>query len=82
MKIKEEDKDLNYWKNNCEEDYLHTPISVLRYITKLEEAVNNGVLFNVSQQRELLQCFCKLTNITHDTVNKDIEDAINSFNAL
>lgn len=47
MKIKEEDKDLNYWKNNCEEDYLHTPISVLRYITKLEEAVNNGVLDDV-----------------------------------
>jgi len=48
MKIKEEDKDLNYWKNNCEEDYLHTPISVLRYITKLEEKVNDGVLDNVS----------------------------------
>ena len=47
MKIKEEDKDLNYWKKNCEEDYLHTPISVLRYITKLEEAVNNSVLDTV-----------------------------------
>ncbi len=47
MKIKEEDKDLNYWKENCKEDYLHTPISVLRYITKLEEAVNNGVLDDV-----------------------------------
>jgi hypothetical protein len=31
-------KDLTYWKNNCEEDYLHTPISVLKYISKLEEA--------------------------------------------
>ena len=47
MKIKEEDKDLNYWKKNCEEDYLHTPISVLRYITKLEEAVNNVDLDDV-----------------------------------
>lgn len=47
MKIKEEDKDLNYWKENCKEDYLHTPISVLRYVTKLEEAVNNGVLDDV-----------------------------------
>ena len=44
MKIKEEDKDLNYWKKNCEEDYLHTPISVLRYITKLEGKVNSVVL--------------------------------------
>tara|TARA_B100001173_G_scaffold64637_1_gene54568 strand:- start:116 stop:367 length:252 start_codon:yes stop_codon:yes gene_type:complete len=62
MKIKEEDKDLNYWKNNCEEDYLHTPISVLRYITKLEEAVNNGVLDDVSKQSELLKAFIDFYN--------------------
>jgi hypothetical protein len=30
-------KDLKYYKDNCEEDYLHTPISVLRYITELEK---------------------------------------------
>jgi DNA-directed RNA polymerase subunit M/transcription elongation factor TFIIS len=29
-------KDLNYWKKNAEEDYIKTPISVLRYITELE----------------------------------------------
>jgi hypothetical protein len=29
-------KNLKYWKNNCEEDYIKTPISVLRYITELE----------------------------------------------
>tara|TARA_R110002020_G_scaffold470630_1_gene696681 strand:- start:87 stop:296 length:210 start_codon:yes stop_codon:yes gene_type:complete len=63
-------KDLKYWKNNCEKDYLHTPISVLKYINKLED-------YHKEKQRELLQCFCKLANITHDTVNKDIEDAIN-----
>ena len=34
-------KDLKYWKNNCEEDYLHTPISVLRYITELEKELKN-----------------------------------------
>lgn len=34
-------KDLNYWKNNCEEDYINTPISVLRYITELEKAQLN-----------------------------------------
>jgi len=32
-------KDLNYYKNNCEEDYINTPISVLRYITELEQAL-------------------------------------------
>lgn len=29
-------KGLNYWKNNAEEDYIGTPISVLKYITELE----------------------------------------------
>ena len=32
-------KDLNHYKNNCEEDYINTPISVLRYITELEQAL-------------------------------------------
>ena len=31
------EKDLKYWKDNCKDDYLHTPISVLKYISKLEE---------------------------------------------
>jgi len=35
-----ETKDLNYYKQNCEEDYINTPISVLRYISELEEAIN------------------------------------------
>lgn len=35
--MKTKTKDLNYWKNNCKEDYLHTPISVLRYISELEK---------------------------------------------
>ena len=37
---KTETKDLNYYKNNCEEDYIKTPISVLRYISELEAAIN------------------------------------------
>jgi hypothetical protein len=39
-KIKREDKDLEYYKNNAEEDYITTPISVLRYITELESKIN------------------------------------------
>jgi hypothetical protein len=34
---KEVIKDLGYWKKNAEEDYLTTPISVLRYISELEK---------------------------------------------
>jgi len=33
-------KDLNYWEENCEKDYLNTPISVLRYITELENKLD------------------------------------------
>lgn len=35
----ENTKDLNYYKCNAEEDYMTTPISVLRYITELEQAL-------------------------------------------
>ena len=28
---------LKYWKNNAEEDYITTPISVLKYISELEK---------------------------------------------
>jgi len=31
------EKDLDYFKQNAEEDYIKTPISVLRYITELEQ---------------------------------------------
>tara|TARA_R110000782_G_scaffold92687_1_gene176085 strand:+ start:507 stop:800 length:294 start_codon:yes stop_codon:yes gene_type:complete len=39
IKLKESqmNKDLRYYKENCKEDYLYTPISVLRYITELEK---------------------------------------------
>ena len=49
-------KDLNYYKNNCEEDYIKTPISVLRYITELEKKneAEQLILSGVSQQREQL----------------------------
>ena len=31
--------DLAYWKNNAEENYMTTPISVLKYIHKLENHI-------------------------------------------
>ena len=37
--LNKQEKDINYWKNNCEEDYITTPISVLRYISELEKLV-------------------------------------------
>lgn len=35
-------KDLEYYRKNAEEDYMTTPISALRYISELEEAVINN----------------------------------------
>lgn len=32
-------EDLAYWKNNAEKNYMTTPISVLKYIHKLEEHI-------------------------------------------
>jgi len=40
--MKEEDKDLNYWKENAKDAYMITPICVVRYITELEKAVKNN----------------------------------------
>jgi hypothetical protein len=33
------EKDLDYFKQNAEEDYIKTPISVLRYIMELEQKI-------------------------------------------
>lgn len=60
---KHEMKDLNYYKNNAEENYITTPISVLRYITELEKEVGNkqldlcgvGKSFTAKQIVELLE---------------------------
>jgi len=41
-------KDLKYYKDNCEENYLTTPISVLRYIGELERGIiNRGLIIAV-----------------------------------
>ena len=37
-------KDLKYYKDNAIEDYITTPISVLRYITELEKVKENKLL--------------------------------------
>lgn len=35
----EEVKDLVYWENNANENYITTPISVLKYITELKKTI-------------------------------------------
>ena len=61
----EEVKDLNYWKNNCEENYITTPISVLRYISELEKQQERSYSEKDVKQAYLDGCKIKLTNIYH-----------------
>ena len=45
----EKNKDLNYYRDNAEEDYIKTPISVLRYIDELEDA-NKYIKYNLGDK--------------------------------
>ncbi len=44
-------KTLSYWKANAEEDYLKVPISVLKYITILEEELKQSSITAVVQAK-------------------------------
>ena len=46
---------VEYWKQNAEENYLTTPISVLKYITVLEEHNQALHIHNVVGQSEQLK---------------------------
>lgn len=77
------EKDLNYWKENAEEDYKQVPISVLRYITELETLVKNYSIPDVSQQRVLLKAFQKHYEKTlrDDFIyDDDIDSFLKDFN--
>ena len=50
---------VEYWKENAEEDYIKTPISVLKYITVLEEQAEQLRKYDVVGQSEQLANFCK-----------------------
>jgi len=53
---------LEYWKNNAEEDYLKVPISVLKYITCLEERIEQLTIPVVVGRSEQV-CSCPFVMI-------------------
>ena len=63
----EKSKDLDYWKSNAEEDYITTPISVLRYINELEQRVKSVDLANVGGNEVACcgNCHLPLDNIEY-----------------
>jgi hypothetical protein len=65
----EEVKDLTYWRKNAEEDYIKVPISVLRYITELEERS-----YSEEEVLHILNTFWDRLDIWH---NSEIETEFN-----
>jgi hypothetical protein len=53
-------KGLDYWKTNAEEDYRQVPISVLRYISELENHIER------SKAPEMLEMLEKVLPHAHD----------------
>ena len=64
----EEVKDLTYWRKNAEEDYIKVPISVLRYITELEERS-----YSEEEVLNIIQLFNDDFNMIQDTIPKWFE---------
>lgn len=57
-------KDLEYYRKNAEEDYLTTPISVLRYISEMELAFRQPLVVGRSEQLVCDRCNGEHNNIT------------------
>lgn len=75
--LPQQEKNINYWKNNCEEDYMTTPISVLRYISELEKLVpQQETLYTEEQLRTAMKYASEITN----NKMKYMEDYIQSLN--
>jgi hypothetical protein len=72
-----QEKDINYWKNNCEEDYMTTHISVLRYISELEKLVTSSqteisdeeIEKAVNEYAEVYQCPSEVKMCKHDVIS-------------
>lgn len=60
---------VEYWKQNAEENYLTTPISVLKYITVLEEQAEQLRKHAVSGRSKQLVAFLKWVGDGYDFEN-------------
>lgn len=67
MNRKTHEKTLQYRKDNAEEDYRKAPISVLKYITILEEELNQGKTLPVA---DISRSFCDEFNYPLNEVQR------------
>jgi hypothetical protein len=73
---------VEYWKQNAEEDYIKTPISVLKYITVLEEQAEQlckHVVINSFSMQDLMLYYqdaenCDFTSKVIDVLNNMINN--------
>ena len=63
-------KDLEYYRKNAEEDYLTTPISVLRYITEMEQDLRIHDVVGRSEQLLAYTEWLKKEGLLNATVSK------------
>jgi hypothetical protein len=61
-------KDLDYYKSNAEEEYIKTPISVLRYISELESNTQAKVLEAIEPIRKEIQELKKINELIKSDV--------------
>ena len=84
-----QEKDINYWKNNCEEDYITTPISVLRYISELEKLValpQQEICISCDEKKETheicINCIGKMIKENQQEISDDDYPELDGTNAL
>jgi hypothetical protein len=74
-------KDLQFWRENAEEDYLKVPISVLKYISKLETELEN--IYSIEDMRGMYDKSCGLWGlgeVSNQTENNErFQALINQF---
>jgi hypothetical protein len=68
---------LEYWKQNAGEDFISTPISVLKYITILEELLEKTVLSDKEKQEIYISLSTRCGFIETNSISraKDLERA-------
>jgi hypothetical protein len=91
IQFPKQEKDINYWKNNCEEDYMTTPISVLRYISELEKLValpKKEICIDCDEEKETheicMDCIGKMIKenqqeLSDEEINKGGENAWSDY---
>jgi hypothetical protein len=73
-------KPIEYWKNNAEEQYDRTPISVLKYISVLEYPPSITTRDEVTKPyRELLQKIRQFPNLTREYIESEINNLLNEM---